>query len=317
MEADLPEGVRSRRPTTDDAEAIFTLVAAHNTSAIGFADFALDDAHDHLTGPGFDPSVDGWIVERDRLAVGYGWACRNGDSDIVDIDVTALDDQVAAWLFARVLTRAGQIAVETGHEQAHVDMWIYRADEAQRARAAALGFAPATTFHRMRIDHDGTVSDSLAPDGVVLHPGPGDERLRRDAHAVLTSSFADHFGFVRRSYEEWHDRIESSATGDWSQLRVAYVDGEPAAMLLGSDLFVGDEGCGYINNVGVMANARDRGLAKLLLRQAFAGDVRRARKGTLLHVDTNNPTPALGLYLSVGMRVVLVADVWRRAVSVV
>ena len=36
------------------------------------------------------------------------------------------------------------------------------------------------------------------------------------------------------------------------------------------------------------------------------------RSGTILHVDTNNPTPALGLYLSVGMKPVLIIDVWRR-----
>ena len=33
---------------------------------------------------------------------------------------------------------------------------------------------------------------------------------------------------------------------------------------------------------------------------------------TILHVDTNNPTPALSLYQGVGIRTVLVIDVWRR-----
>ena len=32
----------------------------------------------------------------------------------------------------------------------------------------------------------------------------------------------------------------------------------------------------------------------------------------MLHVDTNNPTPALGLYESVGMRAVEIADQWER-----
>ena len=58
--------------------------------------------------------------------------------------------------------------------------------------------------------------------------------------------------------------------------------------------------------------ARGKGLAKLLLRQAFARDANAGRVGTILHVDTNNPTPALGLYERVGMRTVLVIDVWRR-----
>lgn len=118
---------------------------------------------------------------------------------------------------------------------------------------------------------------------------------------------------MARSFDEWHDLVEASSTHDWSQLRVADVDGRPVAMLLGNDQFLGDESCGYIARVGVAAAARGRGLARLLLRQAFAADARNGRTGTILHVDTNNPTPALGLYESVGMRPVLVIDVWRRS----
>jgi len=86
-------------------------------------------------------------------------------------------------------------------------------------------------------------------------------------------------------------------------------------MVLGNDQFVADEGCGYIARVAVVEAARGRGLAKLLLRQAFAADAAKGRRGTILHVDTNNPTPALGLYERVGMRPVLVIDVWRRSLT--
>lgn len=34
----------------------------------------------------------------------------------------------------------------------------------------------------------------------------------------------------------------------------------------------------------------------------------------ILHVDTNNPTPALGLYLSVGMTPTVVFEGWRRVI---
>jgi hypothetical protein len=39
------------------------------------------------------------------------------------------------------------------------------------------------------------------------------------------------------------------------------------------------------------------------------------RTGTILHVDTNNPTPALDLYLSVGMTASLVIDIWQLEVE--
>jgi ribosomal protein S18 acetylase RimI-like enzyme len=82
-----------------------------------------------------------------------------------------------------------------------------------------------------------------------------------------------------------------------------------------SDEFVEDENCGYIGWLGVLEEARGKGLAKFLLRDAFHADAMNGRTGTILHVDTNNPTPALGLYLSVGMRATLVIDLWRLRLS--
>ena len=99
---------------------------------------------------------------------------------------------------------------------------IYQTDVAQQSRAAARGFAPATTFQRMRIDFDEEPVEPVVPADVVMRRGPGDEPFRRDGHSVSTRAFVDHFGFVRRSFEEWHASIESSATHDWAQLLVAY-----------------------------------------------------------------------------------------------
>ncbi|MFC5266998.1 hypothetical protein ACFPJ1_33180 [Kribbella qitaiheensis] len=46
----------------------------------------------------------------------------------------------------------------------------------------------------------------------------------------------------------------------------------------------------------------------------FATDAAAGLEGTLLHVDTNNPTPALDLYESVGMHTVQIADQRERKV---
>jgi ribosomal protein S18 acetylase RimI-like enzyme len=248
------------------------------------------------------------------MPLGVGWARGDSESAGVGIEVVASLDDVADWLFSIVLDRAIEICVKSGLHDVHVDIGVYRADERQQARARSFGFVPATSFHRMRVDHDGASPAFAASGGVVVRTGPGDEAFRRDAHAVLNASFVDHFGFVPRSFEQWHERIEASATHDWSQLLVAYVDSEPVAMLQGNNAFVEDEGCGYVSHVGVLPSARGRGLARLLLLRAFSDDAQRGREGTLLHVDTNNVTPALGLYLAVGMRAVLVVDVWRRPV---
>ena len=312
MDTGLPSGHGWRRPTLDDAEAILGLLTEHNCALVGFADVTLDDVRDELSEPGFDPKVDGWLI--DDLAgavVGYGWVYGKGVSDMVDVDVIAVDDAVADWLWSHVLARAVEMGARAGHHSVRVDIGIYQTDVRQQARASWRGFVPATTFHRMRIDFDAAPAEPTVPDDVIVRTGPGDETFRRAAHYVSTSAFADHFGFVERSFPEWHESIVQSATHDWAQLRVAYVDDRPAAMVRGSDQFVEDENCGYIATVAVVPDARGRGLAKLLLHQAFADDFRHHRRGTILHVDTNNVTPALDLYLSAGMRPVLAIDVWR------
>ena len=311
MMTELPGDCRWRRPTLVDAEAIFGLVAERNTALVGFPDVTLDDVRDELTEPGFDPGVDGWLVVDGSGAVtGYGWTMGKGASDLVDIDVIARDDVVAEWLWAQVLARAAAVG-RRGNGTVRVDIGIYQADEGKQARARDHGFIPATTYQRMRIDFDQPPLEPVVPRDVVVRTGPGDETLRRDGHGVWRRAFADHFGFVERSFDEWHEGIEASASHDWAQLRVAYLDGRPVAMLLGSDQFVEDENCGYVASVAVLGAARGRGLAKLLLRQTFVADARRGRRGTILHVDANNTTPAVDLYVNVGMRPVLAIDVWR------
>lgn len=309
----LPAGWTWRRPELPDAEAIWAFVSAHHTAIVGFPDFTLDDARDELSEPGFDAANDGWLVHDCAGAVaGYGWACRNGTSAEIDIDVIATDETVADWLWAEVIERAGKIGAELDHDEVAIDVGIYRADELQRRRAAQLGLERAATFHRMRIEHSGDVAEPRLPPGIFVRTGEH-EQVRRDAHAVMNAAFAGQFGFVERTFDQWHELVDASSRRDWSQLRVADVDGNAVAMLLGNDQFVADESCGYVARVGVIAAARGRGLATLLLGQAFAADARNGRTGTILHVDTDNPTPALGLYESVGMRPVLVIDVWRRS----
>jgi ribosomal protein S18 acetylase RimI-like enzyme len=198
-----------------------------------------------------------------------------------------------------------------------LDAVAYRADEARRDRLTDDGFAPATTYHRMRIDHDGPVAAPAVPDGVTVRRGAPDEDSQRAAHALLTKTFEGQFGFTPRTFEEWRVAHESQSTFDWSMTTLLEIDGREVALRECTDQFVEDENCGYIGRLGVLEEARGKGLATFLLRDQFALDAAAGRTGTILHVDTNNPTPALGLYLSVGMRAELVMDVLRLEVDAV
>ncbi|MGW3369214.1 GNAT family N-acetyltransferase [Streptosporangium canum] len=316
METTTAAGYVTRRPLAEDAHAVHELISLCDTQVIGKADMTLDDVADQLNDPSFDREADGWLVhdEAGRL-VAWAWACRKGTSDNVDIDVVVHPDApgLTSRLWDTVTERAGRIAAGLGHDRAVLDIGLYREDSGKRAIAAARGFSAATSFIRLLVDHGASVPEPAPPAGLTLHRGITEE-VRRQGHAVQQAGFAEHFGSVPMDYDEWYGELDSSASGDWSQLTVARIDGEPAAMLLGTNAFAGDENCGYVRRLAVLPAFRGRGLGRFMLRRAFADDARRGRVGTYLHVDANNSTPALDLYLSVGMRQVLAIDVWRRTV---
>lgn len=314
MPVNLPEGHTWRPATVADAEAIVAMVAKENLATIGFVDLTVADARNDLTEPGFTLETDSWLVHDPAgVLVGFGWAMSNGAGELVDVDVITPDDEVCAWLYERVLRRAAEMAA--GNARCGVDQGIFRVDTRMRAAAAAHGFAPATTYHRMRVDHEGAAVDPVAPPGVTLRNDPDDLDLRRTAREIITGSFKEHYGFVDEAFERWHDALDNESTFDWSCLTVAELDGRPVAVLLTNRQYVEIDDCGYVAVLGVLPEARGRGIAKYLLRVAFAADIRAGRTGTILHVDTNNVTPALTLYESVGMRAVLVIDVWHRTVD--
>ncbi|HEV7651745.1 MAG TPA: GNAT family N-acetyltransferase [Actinophytocola sp.] len=304
----------TRAPGLTDVDAITELVRAYSTAVLGFADFTAEDVRDDLTAPGFDPARDGRLVlDAHGRALGYASAHGKGESDRVEIDVVAPDPVVARPLLTWALERAAAIAGEHGHAAAVADHGAYRADEHLRSLLAAHDLAVVTTFHRMRVDHTPPVAAPETPPGLVLRHGT-EPAVREAAHAVVTASFTEHFGYLAEPYQVWHDELDRKSTFDWTQLWVAELDGRPVGVLQCTDQFADDENCGYVADLGVLAAARGRGIAKFLLRHAFAIDAAAGRTGTILHVDSNNTTPALRLYESVGMRPVLVIDVWRARV---
>jgi mycothiol synthase len=310
----LPDAYTVRPPEPGDAKAIFNLLSAYNTAVVGFADLTLKDIADSIVEPGFDRVTDGWLVlAGDGSPTGYATAFAKGDWQTVEIEVASQSPAVAEWLLEQTLRRAREMGREGGHAEITIDSCIYRADEPLGALLADHEFAVGTTYHRMRIDHLGSVAAAEVPADVVVRRGAFDDASRSAAHDVIIDSFRGQFGFVPRPHEEW---IEARSTFDWSQLTVLEVNRRAVAVRDCSNAYVETENCGHIGMLGVVQRFRGRGLATYLLQDAFALDAAAGRAGTILNVDTNNPTHALRLYQSVGMSPTLVTDGWRRTLSV-
>ncbi|GAA1550301.1 GNAT family N-acetyltransferase [Kribbella lupini] len=313
----LPDGCTVRSPEPGDAEALFAMRAALTTELIGCRDETMADVAEEIVEPGFDRRRDGFLVVGDgNRPVGYGITFGKGDRQVVGIEVRSRAPEVATWLLERTMHRAREMGRECGHAEITVDTDIYRADEAQRALLAEYGFRIGTTYHQMRIDHSGPVPMPKTPPGVVVRRGALDDAARWTAHETILACFRDQFGFVPRPHEEWVEYRSSSATFDWSQMTLLEVDGQAVALRECTDGHLETDDCGYVATLCVLEAFRGRGLAKYLLHDAFALDAAAGRSGTILNVDTNNPTPALALYESVGMRPTLVSEGWRRVVPV-
>ncbi|GIH11025.1 hypothetical protein Rhe02_90920 [Rhizocola hellebori] len=311
-------GYQVRPATVDDAQIIFEVEAAHETPLVGKPNATLEDVVDELVEPDFDSETDGWLVltDSESVAVGWGWACRKGASDNLDIGVYVRPghEPVAQWLWEKAQQRAAEIGRELGHDAVTVDIGVYPNDLLIRDIAAGHGFAAAATFVRMRIDHPRLIGFPEPPPGTQLRHG-SEIDVRKDANAVRNEAFADHFGFVPKTYEEWARDREASSAHDWNLVHVVYCEGEPAAVAVRTNNFVPDENCGYVLTLGTSPKYQGRGLGGYLLRYAFAADAEQGRVGTILHVDTNPHRPALALYQRNGMRDVLTIDIWRRTIA--
>ncbi|WP_246081238.1 hypothetical protein [Nonomuraea mesophila] len=152
----------------DDAAAMYELISAYETAVIGAPDMTPEDVADELVEPGYDRDKDGWLAQDagGRL-LASAWACANGDSDLVDVDVIIRPgaEVLAEELWQAVLGRARELAAERGHDGATLHLGVHRADHVKRAMAGKLGFRPGTSFHRLRIDHDGPVEPPVPPAG--------------------------------------------------------------------------------------------------------------------------------------------------------
>jgi mycothiol synthase len=310
---ELPAGLTVRPPQLSDAEAILRLAVEYFTRVLGRPTVTLAEIQEALGASTFTPEQDGWLVlDGTGEVAGFGFVLLGGERRFVQLSVITPDPAVARWLLATGTERARAASGEKGNPEVTVQVGLFRADEALRDVVSAAGFEFATSFLQLRIDHSALLPLPEPPAGTNVHVGAFDESARRAAHEALTAAFEGQDSAELPPYGEWVDSHEESPFFDWSQLTLVERDGQVLAASDRNGSFVETENCGYVGRLGVRAEARGLGLAKYLLRHAFATDAAAGLAGTILHVDTSNPTPALGLYESVGMRTVEIADSWDR-----
>lgn len=187
-----------------------------------------------------------------------------------------------------------------------------RADSATTAALVSHGLTHVRTFWEMERTLGNEDDDpGPIPTGVVVRTVADDPEGRTVIHRLEEASFDEHWGQQPRGEQEWWADRMGRPGQDPSQWWVAELDGEPVALMIGESSRA-DSAAGYIAILGVLARARGHGIAKHLLRKAFAEHRRRGWALSALRVDSTNPTGATALYRSVGMTEVEVFDIYER-----
>jgi mycothiol synthase len=283
-----------RRATSADAGTLLGLVTAMDLAEMGECDWTLADIEDDFA----LPTYRAWLHEDGGGRVdGAVWVSRFPGEDSVGGNVLQHPAR-GTHLLAPLL----QVAREQARELDPALPLHVSAFTTSLGRIAVLDAAGGKVvrhFWRMVA----SVSESRQvvglPTGVVIRVvREGDAADRRAMFDVLETAFADHFGAAPTTYDEWIRFRSSSALSDRSLWWLATVDSVPAAALIGRRL--GD--LGWIEEVGTLPAYRGRGLARALLLLAFEEFQRRGFAEVGLGVDATNPTGAVRLYESIGMR---------------
>ncbi|MFE9624709.1 GNAT family N-acetyltransferase [Streptomyces sp. NPDC006527] len=299
-----------RPATLTDAPAVTDLLNAVDLIEIGRPETDLHTVEADMKHPGTDLARDSWLAfDGDRL-VAYGLLWDESGGERVDIDHYVLPDHQEAGrlLLDAMEARALRKARENGAERAVVHLHLNVRPTLDTDLIRTRGWSVVRRYHVLRrpLDPARDLAPAL-PEGVRVRSCAAEaDRLR--VHELYQSTFAEHFDFQPRGYEQWLHDVDAAGL-DWSLVWIVGTDelGDAGFLLARDDR----EAMGWIRSIGVLADARGRGLAGLLLRHAFAAFAARGRDMVGLGVDTSNATGAPELYARNGMTVHYAVDTWE------
>jgi ribosomal protein S18 acetylase RimI-like enzyme len=333
---DLPAGWTDGSPDESDAARLTELLRRYEEHGRGWAGATDDDLLVEVSARGYQTREN--IVLRDPDGVIRGWASAHDRAAgrmllvvVVDHDLDAgLADQLAEVLFGWADRTAGRVGAQRELGVQQIDSGAFADDERQHRWLARAGFEKVRTWWQMsrpvtpaEADLDAGVREGVRI-RLVERQGTGmpSEEDLRTVHDILESAFADHFNSHEETFDEFVFRLREDPGHRWDHWWIAeLVDGdepEPAGALVAA-VSEGEDGQSdgsYVEYIGVLENARGRGVATSLLATVIADAAARGRDRVGLEVDADSPTGADGLYLSMGWMTKYVTESWHRDVQV-
>jgi ribosomal protein S18 acetylase RimI-like enzyme len=295
-----------------DVDLAYSVVSAADSGVLAIAEASRESVRSDLVNPDTVLDEHRLILDNAGVAVGLLIVERDEAARSFFIDayaVPAHGPQLLPPLIAMGISVAERLK---GEGEWQVECGAFAQDEVYLDALHSAGFAEVRRFWHMHIEVDsGYAKDPPpAPPGVTRTTAET-ESDRRLIHRLDQEAFAEHFGFVPKSYDEWmpwlSDRRDARPDTWW----IAWLDGEPVGLCMQDDSRI-ERDAGHVRILGVLPRARGRGIATWLLRSAFAQAAREGRTAMTLTVDSDNTTGATALYERAGMKPERVIRLLRR-----
>jgi mycothiol synthase len=297
-----------------DVDLAYEVVCAADIGVLGKAEHSRETVRANLTNPDAQVGEHRLVMTGARDPVGLLVVERDAFMRLFVVDSYAAprhSRHILASLVGMGLSAARRLGADGQWE---VEAGAYAQDEAYRDVLENAGFREVRRFWRMIIDQRAEHRvQPEAPSGVTLTVAVSDEE-RRLLHDVEQESFAGQFGFAPEPYDEFSawgiDRRDARPDLWW----LARIDDRPVGMCVMDDSHA-DRGASHVEMLGVIPQARGRGIASWLLRSAFFKAASEGRTSVTLTVDADNTTGATALYEGVGMRAEQVRVHYRRPLA--
>jgi ribosomal protein S18 acetylase RimI-like enzyme len=285
-----------------DVDVAYSVVSAADSGVLATAEASRESVRSDLVNPDTVLDEHRLILDNAGVAVGLLIVERDEAARSFFIDayaVPAHGPQLLPPLIALGISVAERLK---GEGEWQVECGAFAQDEVYLDALHSAGFAEVRRFWHMHIELDSEYAKDPppAPPGVTRTTADT-ETDRQLIHRLDQEAFAEHFGFVPKSYDEWmpwlSDRRDARPDTWW----IAWLDGEPAGLCMQDDSRI-ERDAGHVRILGVLPRARGRGIATWLLRSAFAQAAREGRTAMTLTVDSDNTTGATALYERAGMK---------------
>ncbi|MFF4056563.1 GNAT family N-acetyltransferase [Streptomyces sp. NPDC001668] len=293
----LPPGYRARPVTADDTGDIHRLVAACERELFGRARTDLGRIAADLARPGLIPESDTKLIhDRRGQLVARAWVNRRCEVDVhPEQRGRGLGGALLAWAEARARQAGGPRIVQT----------VPDADTDAVALLRSRAYEPTATEWLLEFPMPGEPVVPEPPAGITVRSfRAGDEH---DAHQLVEDAF-DEWQQRRKSYQEWARHTVERPAFAPVMSALAFADGQLVGAVLSLNLPDTDDG--WIEQVAVRRDHRNRGIARLLLLHAFRAHHQHGRRTCTL--GTHSDTGALNLYLRAGMTVRHSSTVFRK-----